>query len=67
MDIGNEARAKALEIAVSILGSMDKTEIEKTDKQGEKIIKQYFWLAKTIRDFILFPKIFDELDAELQK
>lgn len=56
-----EIRAKALEIAIAILGPIGKEEIEKTNNDGNKVIEQYFWLVKDIRDFILLPGKFDEL------
>jgi hypothetical protein len=49
---GAERRTKALEIAVAILGPMEKEDIEKANKNGKEIINHYFWLLKTINEFI---------------
>jgi hypothetical protein len=54
---GMEARAKALEIAVSILGKPENSVIENANGDGKEIIKHYLWLAKSIDGFILFGDI----------
>jgi len=57
---GMEARVKAIEFAIAILGPLEKSEIEAAEKQSGKVIEHYYWLAKPIRDTILFPEKFED-------
>jgi hypothetical protein len=61
----DERRTRALEIAVAILGPMEKSEVEKADKQGIEIIKHYSWLLYAIDNFIALPDTFDNLKIQL--
>jgi hypothetical protein len=48
----DERRTRALEIAVAILGPMNKSAIDKANKQGVEVIKHYFWLLEAVDKFI---------------
>jgi len=58
---GDERRTRALEIAVSILGSLAKDKIDEANKNGDNIIRHYLWLVKAIDDFIATRENYNEL------
>jgi hypothetical protein len=49
---GDERKARAFELAVSILGPMAKEDIDKANKDGKEVINHYLWLIKAIDQFI---------------
>ena len=47
-----DRETRALEIAVAILGPMEKKDIEKANKDGKEILDHYLWLQKAISEYL---------------